>query len=207
MHADDSGSDRADLADRYVVCAADELAPGTRRIVTVGSRSIGVFNVGGRYYALRNVCPHQGAPLCQGTLTGTTLPGPPGTFRYGKEGRILRCPWHGWEFDVTDGRSIFNPRAVRVRAYPVGVEATAPHPDEVRVETCPVRVERKMVVLRGVGASRQGTGPDKRAGGHWYGGSGSAGSAGALDRPPGACNGGCAELSPRRPTESGGLQS
>ena len=136
-------------ADRYVVCAVDELPPGTRRIVAVGSRSIGVFNVRGRYYALRNVCRHQGAPLCEGPLTGTTLPGPPGTFRYGREGDILRCPWHGWEFDVTTGRSIFNPHAVRVRAYPVAVEADDGQ-DEVRVETYPVSVERKMVVLRGV---------------------------------------------------------
>ena len=159
-------------ADRFVVCAADELPPGSRRIVTVGSRSIGVFNVGGRYHALRNVCPHQGAPLCEGPLTGTTLPAPPGTFRYGRGGEILRCPWHGWEFDVTSGRSIFNPHAVRVRAYPVAVEdadcsAVADcsadaggAPDDVRVETYPVSVERKMVVLRGV----TGTQPAKPAG-------------------------------------------
>ena len=109
-----------------------------------------MFNVGGRYHALRNVCPHQGAPLCEGPLTGTALPGPPGTFRYGQEGEILRCPWHGWEFDVTSGRSIFNPHAVRVRSYRVAVEAAECQSDDVRVETFPVSVERKMVVLRGV---------------------------------------------------------
>ena len=138
-------------AERVVVCAADELPPGTRRIVTVGARSIGVFNVGGRYYALRNVCPHQGAPLCRGPLTGTTLPGPPGSYRYAREGEILRCPWHGWEFDVTNGRSVFNPHAVRVRKYPVAVEAAAcSHDDDAdaRVETYRVDVERRMVVLR-----------------------------------------------------------
>ena len=136
--------------ERFVVCAADELPPGTRRIVTVGARSIGVFNVGGRYYALRNVCPHQGAPLCRGPLTGTTLPGPPGSYRYAREGEILRCPWHGWEFDVTNGRSVFNPHAVRVRRYAVAVEAPAcPHDDDAdaRVETYRVEVERRMVVL------------------------------------------------------------
>ena len=133
-----------------MVCAANDLPPGTRRIVSVGSRSIGVFNVGGRYHALRNVCPHQGASLCEGPLTGTALPGPPGTFRYGREGEILRCPWHGWEFDVTSGRSIFNPHAVRVRSYRVAVEAAECQSDDVRVETFPVSVERKIVVLRGV---------------------------------------------------------
>ena len=90
------------------------------------------------------------APLCEGPLTGTTLPGPPGTFRFGREGEILRCPWHGWEFDVTSGRSIFNPHAVRVRACPVAVEDADCAPDDVRVDTYPVIVERKMVVLRGV---------------------------------------------------------
>ena len=144
-------------ANRFVVCAADELPPGTRRIVTVGTRPIGVFNVGGRYYALRNVCPHQGAPLCEGPLTGTTLPGPPGTFRFGREGEILRCPWHGWEFDVTTGRSVFNPHAVRVRAYRVAVEAAGCEPSDVSVETYPVRVERKMVVLRGISGVRSVT--------------------------------------------------
>ena len=137
-------------AERVVVCAADELPPGTRRIVTVGARSIGVFNVGGRYYALRNVCPQQGAPLCRGPLTGTTLPGPPGSYRYAREGEILRCPWHGWEFDVTNGRSVFNPHAVRVRRYTVAVEAPAcSHDDDAdaRVETYRVEVERRMVVL------------------------------------------------------------
>ena len=87
-----------------------------------------------------------------------TLPGPPGSYRYAREGEILRCPWHGWEFDVTNGRSIFNPHAVRVRKYPVAVEATARLPtdvacspaddDDAHVETCRVDVERKMVVLR-----------------------------------------------------------
>ena len=138
-------------AERVVVCAAEELPPGTRRIVQVGARSIGVFNIRGRFYALRNVCPHQGAPLCLGPLTGTTLPGPPGSYRYAREGEILRCPWHGWEFDVTNGRSIFNPHAVRVRKYPVALEAAACPNDEdadARVETYRVDVERKMIVLR-----------------------------------------------------------
>ncbi|HEY2440280.1 MAG TPA: Rieske 2Fe-2S domain-containing protein, partial [Solirubrobacteraceae bacterium] len=49
-----------------VVARADEIAPGERKIVQIGSRSIGVFNVAGEYFALRNRCPHQGGPLCQG---------------------------------------------------------------------------------------------------------------------------------------------
>ena len=49
----------------HVVARVSELPPGARRIVEIGRRSIGVFNVNGKLYALRNACPHQGAPLCR----------------------------------------------------------------------------------------------------------------------------------------------
>jgi len=54
----------------------------------------------------------------------------------------LRCPWHGWEFDITSGRSIFNPHRVRVRTYAVIVE-----PDDPAVETYPVTVEDGLIAL------------------------------------------------------------
>jgi hypothetical protein len=53
-----------------VVARAEEIPPGERKIVEVGGRSIGVFNIAGRYYALRNRCPHQGGPLCTGLQFG-----------------------------------------------------------------------------------------------------------------------------------------
>jgi 3-phenylpropionate/trans-cinnamate dioxygenase ferredoxin subunit len=106
----------------HVVATTDEIGPGQRRIVEVEGRSIGVFNVGGRYYALRNTCPHAGAPLCEGTLSGLVTSGAPGEYGYEREGEILRCPWHGWEFDVTTGRSWFDPARTRVRAYETTVE-------------------------------------------------------------------------------------
>jgi hypothetical protein len=61
-------------ARRHVVCAAADIAPGERRIVEVAGRRIGVFNVGGRVYALHNGCPHKGGELCAGRITGTVLP-------------------------------------------------------------------------------------------------------------------------------------
>ncbi len=134
---------------RHIVGPASELPPGERRIVEAEGRSVGVFNVNGRYYALRNVCPHQAAPLCLGSVKGMTLPTPPGEYEWGREGEILRCPWHGWEFDITDGRSIFNPHRTRVKTYQVTVE---PADDDAEVEdesveTYPVTVERGLVVL------------------------------------------------------------
>ena len=120
-----------------------ERAPaGQRKIVEVEARPIGIFNVHGSFYALRNRCPHQAAPLCLGTIKGMTLPGKPSEYVWAREGEILRCPWHGWEFDITTGRSIFNPHKTRVRAYDVTVE-----PDDEAVDTYPVTVEGGLVVL------------------------------------------------------------
>ena len=88
---------------RHIIGHVSELPPGERRLVEADGRSIGVFNVDGQYYALRNQCPHQGAPLCMGAIKGLALPSKPGEYRWGREGEILRCPWHGWEFDITTG--------------------------------------------------------------------------------------------------------
>lgn len=125
---------------RHVVARVEEIPVGARRIVQVGNRSIGVFNVGGEFYALKNTCPHQQAPLCEGRVMGTTLPSRPGEYRFGLEGRVLRCPWHAWEFDITTGRSFFAPDACRVKSYQVAVE-------EVTVETYEAKVEGAFVVV------------------------------------------------------------
>jgi len=47
---------------------------GRMRIVDVGGRSVGVYNTGSELFAVLNVCPHQFAPVCDGTVSGTMLP-------------------------------------------------------------------------------------------------------------------------------------
>ena len=131
---------------RHVVARVGELTPGGRKIVEVEGRSIGVFNVDGDYYALRNMCPHQGAPLCLGDVTGTAAPSRPGEYIWERDGEILRCPWHGWEFDIKTGRSIFNPHKMRVRSYEVTV-ANGLGDLEESVETYPTSVEDGLVIL------------------------------------------------------------
>jgi 3-phenylpropionate/trans-cinnamate dioxygenase ferredoxin subunit len=106
---------------RHVVCAADEIPPGGRRIVDLDGRSIGVFNVAGRFYALANRCPHRGGALCAGRVCGTVLPTGDRSFAYGRQGEILRCAWHGWEFEIATGRALADP-SVRARTFPVAVE-------------------------------------------------------------------------------------
>jgi 3-phenylpropionate/trans-cinnamate dioxygenase ferredoxin subunit len=102
----------------YIVAASGELAPGERKFVQVAGREVGLFNVGGRLQAVSNVCPHRGAPVCRGTVTGTALPSRPGEFVWGREGQILRCPWHGWEFDLLTGVALAQP-TLRLKQYPV----------------------------------------------------------------------------------------
>jgi 3-phenylpropionate/trans-cinnamate dioxygenase ferredoxin subunit len=136
---------------KHVVATVDEIPPGARKIVEVEGRSIGVFNVDGAFFALRNRCPHQGGPLCQGAIAGFVSSTKPGEYRVDRHVRILRCPWHGWEFDVTTGQSWFDPRKVRVRRYEVTVE---PEPEASQLEkgpyvaeTYPVSVERQYVLV------------------------------------------------------------
>jgi nitrite reductase (NADH) small subunit len=106
---------------RLTVCAASELPPGQRKIVTDGDASIGVFNLNGKFYALKNVCPHYGAPLCQGSIHGTHKPSDVHQFDPGYQGQILRCPWHGWEFDIVTGKGLYD-RNSRVATYVVEVD-------------------------------------------------------------------------------------
>ena len=99
------------------VAYLDDLAVGERRIIAVGDRSIGVFNTGSQIVAVLNICPHAFAPVCRGKLSGTTLPSKPGEFIWGNENEILRCPWHGWEFDLHSGKCLSDRR--RLKRFPV----------------------------------------------------------------------------------------
>ncbi len=75
--------------ERYVVGRVEEIPPGGRKIVTVAGRSIGIFNVNGAFFALRNRCPHQGGPLCEGALWGMLQARVPGELEYTRAGEIL----------------------------------------------------------------------------------------------------------------------
>jgi nitrite reductase/ring-hydroxylating ferredoxin subunit len=143
---------------RIVVAKVSDFPPGQRRIVSAGSRSIGVFRVGERFYALNNYCPHQGGPLCLGRTAPTATSTGPGDFAVGED-VFLACPWHGWEYDVTTGQSYLGPGEKPVRSYGVAVahgetlvkEADLRFPDRVPgpyvAETFDVHVEDDYVVV------------------------------------------------------------
>lgn len=92
-----------------VVCAARDLPPGSHAVVSVDRIEVVVYNVGGELVAIRNRCPHAGAPMCEGLLTGTVVSDGPRQRRWAHDGQVLRCPWHGWEFLLPEGRSLVDP--------------------------------------------------------------------------------------------------
>ncbi len=107
---------------RRAVCAIEDLPPGTMRLVQAGKFGVGVYNIDGALYAIANYCSHEGAPLCLGYVRGTTeyAPEMPDRIRHVREGQIARCPWHNWEFDITTGVNLADPKK-RVRTYEVDV--------------------------------------------------------------------------------------
>lgn len=102
----------------YPVALEGEIPVGTNIVVEIEGRSIGVYNVNGEYYAIHNYCPHQGAEICKGPVCGTNVESEVYQFIYGRDREIVRCPWHGWEFDLKTGKSLFSEK-VRVRSYPI----------------------------------------------------------------------------------------
>lgn len=133
---------------RHVVATVDEIPPGKRMLVEVGGREIGVFNIAGEYFAIGNRCPHNGASLCKGTIVGLVEASEPGSYRFSRRNELIRCPWHGWEFDLRTGRSWCEPDRTKVRSYDLTIESggtlTA---DSLVAETFPVSVEERYVVV------------------------------------------------------------
>ena len=133
---------------RHVVAAVGDIPPGSRKLAEVNGRAIVVFNLGGEFFALNNRCPHRGGSLAHGRLTGLLESPQPGEYRYSRQGEIIRCPWHSWEFDVRTGRSWCDPQRLRARQYPVSVEAGAKLVEgPYKAETFPVTVENDYVVI------------------------------------------------------------
>lgn len=107
---------------RHTVCATDDLPPGERVIREVDGREIAVFNVDGEFVAAANYCTHAGGPVCEGTVSGmVTAEVDEWSWGWDRDGEILACPWHGWEFDLLSGEHLSDPD-YRLVTYDVAVE-------------------------------------------------------------------------------------
>ena len=153
---------------RVVVGKVSDFENGGRKIVDVNGKSIGVFRIDDRFYALRNRCPHQFGPLCMGTLAPRAISRGPGDVRLDSGPPLLACPWHGWEYDIATGQSFMGPGHgnVPALAYDVSVlpgsELTGAElpgadgrvPGPYVAETLPVSVEQDYVVVEDSPARR-----------------------------------------------------
>jgi 3-phenylpropionate/trans-cinnamate dioxygenase ferredoxin subunit len=89
------------------VASVSDLADPGRILVEVDDRMIALFHVGGKFYAIDDVCTHDGGPLAEGRL----------------EGFAIVCPRHGAKFDIRDGRVLAMPATKPTVAHEVKIEA------------------------------------------------------------------------------------
>lgn len=78
---------------------------GVGILLEAEKNKIALFESGGKFYAIDNLCPHKGAPLAHGHV----------------EDCRLTCSWHAWEFDLKTGECFTLPEAA-VKTYPVKIE-------------------------------------------------------------------------------------
>lgn len=104
------------------VGSAEEAVRDGRIIARIGGREIAVLHseVDRQLYAVRNRCPHTGGPLGFGWLRVRDKGNPRSTRYELGDVQALRCPWHGWEFDLHTGQC-FEDRTMRVAVYPLQV--------------------------------------------------------------------------------------
>ncbi|MFO0850824.1 MAG: Rieske (2Fe-2S) protein [Gemmataceae bacterium] len=92
------------MPERVTVARVGDIPDGASGVVTVAGKDVAVFNVGGRFYAIDDRCPHAGASLAGGEVDELTV----------------TCPLHHWRFRLTDGAWADNPR-LKTACYPVHV--------------------------------------------------------------------------------------
>ena len=107
----------------YIVARTEEIPAGGRKRVTIKGRDIVIFNLDGDFFALLDKCPHEGASLACGVTVGLLESERPGQYSYSRKGEMVRCPWHGWEYDIRTGQSYCSPDDIKVKKFKVEVES------------------------------------------------------------------------------------
>ena len=133
---------------KYVIGKVEQIPPGNRKLVEIRGRQIAIFNLNGDFFGILDRCPHQGASLCKGQIVGLVESEEPGEYKFSRQNEIIRCPWHGWEFDIRTGRSRCEPSKIRATQHPVTVNDKDQLTDgEYITETFDVDVEGQYIVI------------------------------------------------------------
>jgi 3-phenylpropionate/trans-cinnamate dioxygenase ferredoxin subunit len=94
------------MSDFQRVCSVSDVPEGGKKVLEAGDRLIGLFHVGGEFWAIDDLCTHDGGPLAEGPLEGYTI----------------ICPRHGARFDIRTGRVLSMPATRNTAAHEVKVE-------------------------------------------------------------------------------------
>jgi nitrite reductase (NADH) small subunit len=112
----------AEASDDFTAIGPLEAFPVGRIVrIEVAGRTVGVIRTVNGFRAVGNRCPHQGGPICEGIVTGTMAMSRPNEYIFEKDGEVVRCPWHGYEFELRTGRSIGGAIRGHVATYRVEV--------------------------------------------------------------------------------------
>ncbi|ALS21794.1 MULTISPECIES: Rieske (2Fe-2S) protein [Paenibacillus] len=109
---------------KHIIGPVGQFSDGTVKIVDLEGKSVGIVCTGGKFYALRNLCPHQGGPACGGifpTLKAAIQANGRIVEYNDYEEPVVSCPWHGWEFDVKTGECLAD-RTRRIAVYDATIE-------------------------------------------------------------------------------------
>jgi nitrite reductase (NADH) small subunit len=98
-----------------------ELELNVIRKAALQGRELCVVRTPAGVFAFGAICPHQGAAMCDGLIRGTMEPSPRNEYLFGRDGEVVVCPWHGYEFDMRTGESVNSVIRGRLGAYPVEV--------------------------------------------------------------------------------------
>ena len=111
--------------EKILVGETSEFGDGGKKIVANGKGEIGVYFVNGEWHAYQNHCPHQGGPACEGLMMAKVeaVIADDKTcqdMRFNHDQQHIVCPWHGWEFRMSDGVSSAD-RGFSLKKYDVEV--------------------------------------------------------------------------------------
>jgi 3-phenylpropionate/trans-cinnamate dioxygenase ferredoxin subunit len=133
---------------KHVVAEVADIPAGGRKVVSVKGRPVVIFNLDGEFFGLLDRCPHQSAELSRGISTGIATSDEPGLATCSRPGEFIRCPWHGWEFDIRTGQSWTDPSRIKARPFNVNVEAGCTLVQgPFKAETVDVQVDGEYVVV------------------------------------------------------------
>jgi 3-phenylpropionate/trans-cinnamate dioxygenase ferredoxin subunit len=105
---------------RFRVGSSSDFSIGKIRLVELNGREVGVVRLrSGELRALMNRCPHKGAPICKGIISGAWDSTGPGDITLDEGRDVLVCPWHGFEFNLDTGKEPFWKRPASLRMYPI----------------------------------------------------------------------------------------